>query len=211
MGAAFPRERCYTSSEHLKHTLHHFSDHGIRSWSVDGRSEDGNRKTPWWGKNRFAATSSPVQKNRVTFFHGRSAFCRAAGEQLITSAGAAKQVIDIHGLQPRTAGCGRRGWCCMKRRVRCALAKRKLGVIGAGVIGPGDGSQSASRLGAGGAQALEPRCGGRADRRKTWRTVSKAGVRNSPQREIGAVKTSRTITVRYDGRRQRQKQRPSTS
>lgn len=137
-----PSKALLQSSEHFEHAGKHFADHGIE---VKGLGLDLARML----KRKDAVVKQNndgilylFKKNKVTFFHGRGSFVKAAdggwelkaGEETLT----AKQVIVATGSNPRALP----GAAFDEDRVlsndgalRIPAVPKKLGVVGSGVIG----------------------------------------------------------------------------
>ncbi len=140
-----PSKALLQSSEHFEHAGHHFADHGIglSDLSIDVAKMVG-RKDQVVKQNNDGILYL-FKKNKVTFFHGRGAFAKAADGQY---------QIDVSGKTPETllgkhvvvaTGSSARalpGADFDEERVlsndgalRIAAVPKTLGVVGSGVIG----------------------------------------------------------------------------
>ncbi len=140
-----PSKALLQSSEHYEHAGHAFSEHGIE---VQGLSLD--MKKMLARKDTVVKQNNDgilylFKKNKVTFFHGRGSFVAAVeGGHEIKVAGAteesiiAKHVIVATGSNPRALpGADFDEKLILSNTGALAIADvpKRLGVIGAGVIG----------------------------------------------------------------------------
>ena len=140
-----PSKALLQSSEHFEHAGHAFAEHGI-----DIQSMQLNLPRMLKRKNTVVKQNNDgilylFKKNKVTFFHGRGAFAKAAGgthEISVTGATTetlvAKHVVVATGSNARALP----GTPFDEQRIlsntgalAIAAVPEKLGVIGAGVIG----------------------------------------------------------------------------
>ena len=140
-----PSKALLQSSEHFEHAARHFGDHGI---SVSGLKMDVakmvGRKDAVVKQNNDGILYL-FKKNKVSFFHGRGSFVRAAeGGYEIQVAGAANETLVGRQIIVATGSSARAlpGVPFDEERILSndgALAigttPKKLGVIGSGVIG----------------------------------------------------------------------------
>ncbi|MEO7254226.1 MAG: dihydrolipoyl dehydrogenase [Casimicrobium sp.] len=144
-----PSKALLQSSEHYDHALHHFAEHGI---TVNGASMDVakmlSRKDTVVKQNNDGILYL-FKKNKVTFFHGRGAFAVDAaasesGVYLVNVSGAAptsltaKHVVIATGSNARAlpgAAFDEQLILSNDGALRIGDVPKKLGVIGAGVIG----------------------------------------------------------------------------
>jgi dihydrolipoamide dehydrogenase len=141
-----PSKALLQSSEHFEQAAHHFADHGIglEKLSIDVRKMLARKDTVV--KQNNDGILYLFKKNKVSFFHGRGSFVKAAdgGGWEIAVAGKApqvltgKQVIVATGSSPRALP----GLPFDEDKVlsndgalRVGAVPKKLGLIGAGVIG----------------------------------------------------------------------------
>ena len=140
-----PSKALLQSSEHFEHAGHAFADHGISlsNLSIDVAKMVG-RKDQVVKQNNDGILYL-FKKNKVSFFHGRGAFVKAAdGGYQIAVAGAkpdtltAKHVIVATGSNARAlpgAAFDEESILSNDGALRIGAVPKTLGVIGAGVIG----------------------------------------------------------------------------
>ena len=140
-----PSKALLQSSEHYEHAGHAFSEHGIevKGLSLDMKKMLGRKDTVV--KQNNDGILYLLKKNKVTFFHGRGSFVKAVdGGHEIKIAGAteesivAKHVIVATGSNPRALpGADFDEKLILSNTGALAIADvpKRLGVIGAGVIG----------------------------------------------------------------------------
>ena len=210
-----PSKALLQSSEHYDHALHHFAEHGI---TVKGASMDVakmlSRKDTVVKQNNDGILYL-FKKNKVTFFHGRGAFAvdTAASESrvyLINVSGAspasltAKHVIVATGSTARAlpgAAFDEQLVLSNDGALRIGDVPKKLGVIGAGVIGLEMGSVW-RRLGAD-VTVLEglPAFLGAVDEqvaKEALKLFTKQGLKISLGVKVGTIKTGKNdVSVEY--------------
>jgi dihydrolipoamide dehydrogenase len=140
-----PSKALLQSSEHFHHANHHFAEHGI---DVKGVSMDVARMVA--RKNTVVKQNNDgilylFKKNKISFFHGRGSFVKAAdGGYEIKVAGAAeevivgKQIIIATGSNARAlAGTPFDEVNVLSNdgALNIGAVPKKLGLIGSGVIG----------------------------------------------------------------------------
>ena len=140
-----PSKALLQSSEHFEHAAHHFADHGIglKDLSIDVKKMVG-RKDQVVKQNNDGILYL-FKKNKVSFFHGRGSFVKAAdGGYEIAVAGAAnetlvgKQVVVATGSSARALpGVPFDEELVLSNdgALRIGAVPKKLGLIGSGVIG----------------------------------------------------------------------------
>ena len=140
-----PSKALLQSSEHFEHAGHAFADHGIGldNLSIDVTKMVG-RKDQVVKQNNDGILYL-FKKNKVTFFHGRGSFVKAAdGGYEIAVTGdkpetlSAKHVIVATGSNPRSlpgADFDEDKILSNDGALRIGAVPKTLGVIGAGVIG----------------------------------------------------------------------------
>jgi dihydrolipoamide dehydrogenase len=140
-----PSKALLQSSEHFEHAGKHFADHGIglSNLSMDVAKMLGRKDTVV--KQNNDGILYLFKKNKVSFFHGRGSFVKAAeGGYEIKVAGAAeesltaKHVIVATGSNPRAlpgAAFDEENILSNDGALRIPAVPKKLGLIGAGVIG----------------------------------------------------------------------------
>jgi dihydrolipoamide dehydrogenase len=206
-----PSKALLQSSEHVEQAQHHFADHGIQvsEVKVDLAKMIG-RKDAVVKQNNDGIVYL-FKKNKVTFFHGRGSFAKAAeGGYEIKVAGAAeetiiaKQVIVATGSNPRAlpgAPFDEENILSNDGALRIPAVPKTLGVIGAGVIGLEMGSVW-RRLGAQ-VTVLEalPTFLGAADEqiaKEAFKVLTKQGLKIELGVKITEVKSAKSgVSVSY--------------
>jgi dihydrolipoamide dehydrogenase len=206
-----PSKALLQSSEHFEHAHHHFADHGIglKNLSIDVKKMLGRKDTVV--KQNNEGILYLFKKNKVTFFHGRGSFAKAVdGGYEIDVAGAkaetltAKHVIVATGSNARALP----GVAFDEEKVlsndgalRMGEVPKKLGLIGAGVIGLEMGSVW-RRLGAD-VTVLEglPTFLGAVDEqiaKEAHKVFVKQGLKIELGVKVGEIKTTKTgVSVTY--------------
>jgi len=140
-----PSKALLQSSEHFEHAGHAFADHGIglKDLSIDVSKMLGRKNTVV--KQNNDGILFLFKKNKVSFFHGRGSFVKAAdGGYEIAVAGdkpdtlTAKHVILATGSNPRAlpgAAFDEANILSNAGALEIAAVPKTLGVIGSGVIG----------------------------------------------------------------------------
>ncbi len=140
-----PSKALLQSSEHYEHAGHGFADHGIGvgTLSLDLTKMLGRKNTVV--KQNNDGILYLFKKNKVTFFHGRGSFAKAteAGYEIKVAGAAeeaivAKHVIVATGSNPRAlpgAAFDEEQILSNDGALRIPAVPKKLGLIGAGVIG----------------------------------------------------------------------------
>jgi dihydrolipoamide dehydrogenase len=140
-----PSKALLQSSEHFEQAGHHFSDHGIglKDLSIDVAKMLGRKDTVV--KQNNDGILYLFKKNKVTFFHGRGSFVAAKdGVYEINVAGTASEVISGKHIIVATGSNARPlpgtpfdedNILSNDGALRIGSVPRKLGLIGAGVIG----------------------------------------------------------------------------
>ena len=141
-----PSKALLQSSEHYEHALHHFGDHGITATGVTMDVAKMVARKDAVVKQNNDGILYLFKKNKVTFFHGRGAFAGAAKDGVYqidvsdpssTSIGA-RQVIIATGSNARAlpgVAFDEKLVLSNDGALRIGETPKKLGVIGAGVIG----------------------------------------------------------------------------
>jgi dihydrolipoamide dehydrogenase len=206
-----PSKALLQSSEHFEHAGKHFADHGIglSDLSIDVAKMLGRKDTVV--KQNNDGILYLFKKNKVTFFHGRGSFVKASdGAYEIKVAGAAEEsitarhVIVATGSNPRAlpgAAFDEENILSNDGALRIPSVPKKLGLIGAGVIGLEMGSVW-RRLGAE-VVVLEalPTFLGAVDEqiaKEAAKAFNKQGLKIELGVKIGEVKSSKKgVTVAY--------------
>ncbi len=140
-----PSKALLQSSEHFEHAGHSFADHGIglKDLSIDVSKMLARKDTVV--KQNNDGILYLFKKNKVTFFHGRGSFVAAKdGAYEIKVAGAAEEVMTAKQIIIATGSNARAmpgtpfdevNILSNDGALRIGAVPKKLGVIGAGVIG----------------------------------------------------------------------------
>jgi dihydrolipoamide dehydrogenase len=137
-----PSKALLQSSEHYEQLNHHFADHGITADNVKMDVAKMLARKDQVVKQNNDGIVYLFKKNKVTFFHGRGSFVAAkdggyeikAGEEVIF----AKQVIVATGSNARAlpgVPFDEENILSNDGALRVGATPKKLGLIGAGVIG----------------------------------------------------------------------------
>ena len=206
-----PSKALLQSSEHFEHANHHFADHGITATNVkiDVAKMIGRKDTVV--KQNNDGILYLFKKNKVTFFHGRGSFVKAADggfevkvagktEETITG----KQVIVATGSNARAlpgVPFDEETVLSNDGALRIGAVPKKLALIGSGVIGLEMGSVW-RRLGAE-VTILEglPTFLGAVDEqiaKEAKKAFDKQGLKIELGVKVGEVKTSKKgVSVAY--------------
>ncbi|MGQ0512650.1 MAG: dihydrolipoyl dehydrogenase [Betaproteobacteria bacterium] len=134
-----PSKALLQSSENYEQALHHFADHGVK---VKGVELD--LKAMLARKDKVVKGSNDgvlylFKKNKITFLHGRGSFGKSASEVVVNGeTHTAKHVIIATGSSPRALpGAAFDEKLILSNTGALAIPEvpKRLGVIGAGVIG----------------------------------------------------------------------------
>lgn len=140
-----PSKALLQSSEHFEQAGHHFADHGIglKDLTMDVAKMLGRKDTVV--KQNNDGILYLFKKNKVTFFHGRGSFVAAKdGVYEINVAGTASEVISGKHIIVATGSNARplpgtpfdeENILSNDGALRIGAVPKKLGLIGAGVIG----------------------------------------------------------------------------
>ncbi len=206
-----PSKALLQSSEHFEQAHHHFADHGIglKDLSIDVKKMLGRKDTVV--KQNNDGILYLFKKNKVAFFHGRGSFAKAVdGGYQIDVAGAAadtlvgKQIIVATGSSARAlpgVPFDEDKILSNDGALRVGSVPKKLGLIGAGVIGLEMGSVW-RRLGAE-VTVLEglPTFLGAVDEqiaKEAFKAFTKQGLKIELGVKVGEVKTTKAgVSVTY--------------
>jgi dihydrolipoamide dehydrogenase len=206
-----PSKALLQSSEHFEHAHHHFADHGIglKNLSIDVKKMLGRKDTVV--KQNNEGILYLFKKNKVTFFHGRGSFAKAVdGGYEIDVAGAKAEILTAKHVIVATGSNARAlpGVAFDEEKVlsndgalRMGEVPKKLGLIGAGVIGLEMGSVW-RRLGAD-VTVLEglPTFLGAVDEqiaKEAHKVFVKQGLKIELGVKVGEIKTTKTgVSVTY--------------
>ena len=205
-----PSKALLQSSENYDHAAHTFADHGIK---VGGLSMDVGQMLK--RKDKVVKQNNDgilylLKKNKVTFFHGKGAFAGgAAGAWQVSVSGkaneslTAKHVIVATGSTPRALpGAPFDNKVILDNAGALAITDvpKRLGVIGAGVIGLEMGSVW-RRLGSA-VTILEalPAFLGAADEavaKESEKIFKKQGLAIQTGVKVGSVKPAKEVVIEY--------------
>ena len=140
-----PSKALLQSSEHFHHANHHFAEHGITATGVTMDVGKMVARKNTVVKQNNDGIQYLLKKNKVTFFHGRGSFVKAAdGGYVINVAGATedslmgKHIIVATGSNARAlpgAPFDEERILSNDGALRLGAVPKKLGLIGSGVIG----------------------------------------------------------------------------
>jgi len=140
-----PSKALLQSSEHFEHARHHFADHGISTGTVKMDVAKMIARKDNVVKQNNDGILYLFKKNKVSFFHGRGSFVKAAdGAYEIAVAGdqpetlVAKQVIVATGSNARAlpgVAFDEVNVLSNDGALRLGAVPKRLAVIGSGVIG----------------------------------------------------------------------------
>src|SRR5258706_74668 len=205
-----PSQALLQSSENFEQAGHHFADHGVRVKGLELDLVQMLKRKDQLVKASNDGVVYLFKKNKVAFFHGRGSFTKAGADGCeIAVAGAqnetltAKNVIVATGSVPRAlSGAAFDEKLILSNDGALAIPEvpKRLGVIGAGVIGLEVGSVW-RRLGSE-VTILEalPVFLGAADEqiaREAWKVFTKQGLKIELGVKIAGVKAKKDVTVEY--------------
>jgi dihydrolipoamide dehydrogenase len=140
-----PSKALLQSSEHFEHAGHSFKDHGIDVGNIKLNLPQMLKRKDQVVEQNNSGILFLFKKNKVTFYHGRGSFAKAAdGGYEITVAGekaesiTGKHIIIATGSNPRAlpgAAFDEDKILSNDGALRIPEVPKKLGLIGAGVIG----------------------------------------------------------------------------
>ena len=206
-----PSKALLQSSEHYEQAGHHFADHGIeiKGLSLDMAKMIGRKDTVV--KQNNDGVLYLFKKNKVTFFHGRGSFVAGKdGLYDIKVAGTAEEVISGKHIIVATGSNARtlpgtpfdeETILSNDGALRMAEVPKKLGLIGAGVIGLEMGSVW-RRLGSD-VTVLEglPTFLGAVDQqiaKEAHKAFTKQGLRIEMGVKVGEIKTGKNgVSIAY--------------
>ena len=201
-----PSKALLQSSENYEQAGHHFAEHGVR---IKGLELD--LGTMLKRKDKVVKASNDgvlylFKKNKITFFHGRGSFGKSPGEILVAGETlSAKNVIIATGSNPRALpGADFDEKLILSNTGALAIPEvpKRLGLIGAGVIGLEMGSVW-RRLGSE-VTILEalPAFLGAADEqlaREAAKVFAKQGLKIELGVKIARIEKKKTVMVQYAG------------
>ena len=201
-----PSKALLQSSEYYEHAGHGFADHGIKVKGLDLDLATMLKRKEKVVKSSNDGVLYLFKKNKIQFFHGRGSFgaspseVRVGGETL-----QAKHVIVATGSNPRALpGVAYDEKLILSNTGALAIPEvpKRLGVIGAGVIGLEMGSVW-RRLGAE-VTILEalPAFLGAADEaisKEAARIFAKQGLKIEVGVKVGKIEVRKSVKVQYTG------------
>jgi dihydrolipoamide dehydrogenase len=202
-----PSKALLQSSENFEQAGHHFADHGVRVKGLELDLVQMLKRKDQVVKSSNDGVAYLFKKNKVAFFHGRGSFVKAGTEGCeIAVSGetlSARNVIIATGSSPRVlSGAAFDEKLILSNDGALAIPEvpKRLGVIGAGVIGLEMGSVW-RRLGSE-VTILEalPVFLGAADEqiaREAWKIFTKQGLKIELGVKITGVKIRKDVTVEY--------------
>src|SRR2546423_2173303 len=205
-----PSKALLQSSEHFEQAWHGFAEHGVRVKGLELDLAQMQKRKDQVVKASNDGVVYLFKKNKIAFFHGRGSFVKAGTDGCeISVAGAqnetltAKNVIVATGSVPRALpGAAFDEKLILSNDGALAIPEvpKRLGVVGAGVIGLEMGSVW-RRLGSE-VTILEalPVFLGAADEqiaKEAWKVFSKQGLKIQLGVQITAVRTQKDVTVEY--------------
>ena len=202
-----PSKALLQSSENFEQAGHGFAEHGVRVKGLELDLAQMLKRKDQVVKSSNDGVAYLFKKNKVAFFHGRGSFVKAGTEGCeIAVSGetlSARNVIIATGSSPRAlSGAAFDEKLVLSNDGALAIPEvpRRLGVIGAGVIGLEMGSVW-RRLGSE-VRILEalPVFLGAADEqiaREAWKIFTKQGLKIELGVKITGVKAKKDVTVEY--------------
>src|SRR6195256_5146565 len=198
-----PSKALLQSSENFEQAGHGFAEHGVRVKGLELDLAQMQRRKDQVVKASNDGVAYLFKKNKVTFFHGRGSFVKAGEVSVGGETLAAKNVIVATGSVPRPLpGAAFDEKLILSNDGALAIpdVPKRLGIIGAGVIGLEMGSVW-RRLGSEGTilEAL-PVFLGAADEqiaKEAWRIFTKQGLKVELGVKITGVKAKKDVAVEY--------------
>ncbi|HVQ61219.1 MAG TPA: dihydrolipoyl dehydrogenase [Burkholderiales bacterium] len=198
-----PSKALLQSSENFEQAGHHFADHGVRVKGLELDLAQMLKRKDQVVKASNDGVAYLFKKNKVAFFHGRGSFARAGEVKVGGETLSAKNVIVATGSVPRALpGAAFDEKLILSNDGALAIPEvpKRLGVIGAGVIGLEMGSVW-RRLGSE-VTILEalPAFLGAADEqiaKEAAKIFAKQGLKIQLGVKITSVKKARDVTVEY--------------
>ena len=198
-----PSKALLQSSENFEQAGHHFADHGVRVKGLELDLAQMLKRKDQVVKASNDGVAYLFKKNKVAFFHGRGSFAGAGEVKVGGETLSAKNVIVATGSVPRALpGAAFDEKLILSNDGALAIPEvpKRLGVIGAGVIGLEMGSVW-RRLGSE-VTILEalPAFLGAADEqiaKEAAKIFAKQGLKIQLGVKITSVKKARDVTVEY--------------
>src|SRR5262247_813897 len=199
-----PSKALLQSSENYEQAGHHFAEHGVKVKGLEHDLAQMLKRKDKVVKSNNDGIVYLFKKNKVSFFHGRASFGKSANEILVGGeALGAKHVIIATGSNPRALpGAEFDEKLILSNTGALAISEvpKRLGVIGAGIIGLEMGSVW-RRLGAE-VTVLEalPTFLGLADEtiaKEAAKVFAKQGLKIETGVSISKVSKGKGVTIEY--------------
>ena len=200
-----PSKALLQSSENFEQAGHHFAEHGVKVKGLELDLAQMMKRKDKVVKSNNDGIVYLFKKNKITFFHGRGSLKSGSEVQVADETLQAKNIIIATGSNPRALpGADFDEKLVLSNTGALAMAEvpRRLGVIGAGIIGLEMGSVW-RRLGAQ-VTILEalPAFLGVADEaiaKEAAKAFAKQGLKIETGVKITKVEKKKTVTVQYTG------------
>jgi dihydrolipoamide dehydrogenase len=198
-----PSKALLQSSENFEQAGHHFADHGVRVKGLELDLAQMMKRKDQVVKASNDGVTYLFKKNKVTFFHGRGSFVKADEVSVGGETLSARNVIVATGSVPRAlpgAAFDEKLILSNDGALSIPEVPKRLGIVGAGVVGPEMGSVW-RRLGSE-VTVLEalPAFLGAADEqvaKEAAKIFAKQGLKIQLGVKISAVKGKKDVTVEY--------------
>jgi dihydrolipoamide dehydrogenase len=199
-----PSKALLQSSENFEQAGHHFADHGVKVKGLELDLAQMMKRKDKVVKSNNDGIVYLFKKNKITFFHGRGSFGKSPSEVVVGEETLqAKHVIVATGSNPRAlpgAVFDEKLILSNTGALTIPEVPKRLGVIGAGIIGLEMGSVW-RRLGAE-VTILEalPAFLGIADEavaKEAAKVFAKQGLKIELGAKIASVEAKKTVTVQY--------------
>jgi dihydrolipoamide dehydrogenase len=200
-----PSKALLQSSENYEQAGHHFAEHGVKVKGLELDLAQMMKRKDKVVKSNNDGIVYLFKKNKVSFFHGRGSFGNSPAEVVVgADTLEAKNVIIATGSNPRPlAGAEFDEKLILSNTGALTIGEvpKRLGVIGAGIIGLEMGSVW-RRLGAE-VTILEalPAFLGIADEaiaKEAAKVFARQGLKIELGVKVGKVEKKKTVTVQYD-------------
>jgi dihydrolipoamide dehydrogenase len=200
-----PSKALLQSSENYEQAGHHFAEHGVKVKGLELDLAQMMKRKDKVVKSNNDGIVYLFKKNKVSFFHGRGSFGNSPAEVVVgADTLEAKNVIIATGSNPRSlSGVEFDEKLILSNTGALTIGEvpKRLGVIGAGIIGLEMGSVW-RRLGAE-VTILEalPAFLGIADEaiaKEAAKVFAKQGLKIELGVKVGKVEKKKTVTVQYD-------------
>ena len=200
-----PSKALLQSSENYEQAGHHFAEHGVKVTGLELDLAQMMKRKDKVVKSNNDGIVYLFKKNKITFFHGRGSFGKSASEVVVGEETLqAKQVIVATGSNPRALpGVEFDEKLILSNSGALSIPEvpKRLGVIGAGIIGLEIGSVW-RRLGAE-VTILEalPAFLGIADEaisKEAAKVFARQGLKIELGVKVGSIERKKTVKVQYN-------------